>query len=167
MAKKAGRKPLYEEWLTPDGLLLIENWIREGRTEEDIARNEMHVRPETLCEWKNRFPQLAKATKKTRAIRDAEIDNAFYRDLKGRYVEEETTEITIHRDAKGNEISRTEHKRKNKRYVQANPSERIFYYKVQRGWRENLNLNIQADVTDGFIEALNGTAAKDWEDDEE
>ena len=134
---KTGRKPLYEEWLTPDGLLLIQGWIREGRTEEDIARNEMHINPATLCEWKNKFPELAKATKKTKAIQSAEIDNAFYRDLQGHYVEEETSEIIIIRDADDNIIRKTEHKRRNKRYIPASAVERIFYYKVQRHWNEN------------------------------
>jgi hypothetical protein len=134
---KTGRKPLYDEWLTPDGLLLIKGWIREGRTEEDIARNEMHIHPATLCEWKNKFPELNKAVKKTKAIQNAEIDDAFYRDLQGHYVEEETSEVIIIRDADNNIIRKTEHKRKNKRYIPASAVERIFYYKVQRHWNEN------------------------------
>lgn len=134
---KTGRKPLYDEWLTPDGLLLIKGWIREGRTEEDIATKEIGINASTWWRWKSQFEEFRKAVKKTKAVQNAEIDDAFYRDLQGHYVEEETSEVIIIRDADNNIIRKTEHKRKNKRYIPANAVERIFYYKVQRHWNEN------------------------------
>lgn len=146
---KTGRKPLYDEWLTPDGLLLIKGWIREGRTEEDIATKEIGINASTWWRWKSQFEEFRKAVKKTKAVQNAEIDDAFYRDLQGHYVEEETSEVIIIRDADNNIIRKTEHKRKNKRYIPASAVERIFYYKVQRHWNENQpdtdEMNIEDD----------------------
>lgn len=34
---KAGRKSLIDEYLTEDGLLLLEGWARDGLTDAEIA----------------------------------------------------------------------------------------------------------------------------------
>lgn len=36
---KAGRKSLIDEYLTEDGLLLLEGWARDGLTDAEIAHN--------------------------------------------------------------------------------------------------------------------------------
>lgn len=33
------RKGKYEEWITPEGLLKIEGWARDGLTDEQIAES--------------------------------------------------------------------------------------------------------------------------------
>lgn len=40
-------KRKYEQWLTPEGLLKLEGWAREGLTNEQIARN-MGISRKTL-----------------------------------------------------------------------------------------------------------------------
>ena len=47
------RKGKYEEWITPEGLLKIEGWARDGLTDEQIAAN-IGIRAGTLYDWKNR-----------------------------------------------------------------------------------------------------------------
>ena len=134
---KTGRKPLYDDWLTPDGLLKIKGWIRDDKlTEKDIYTNKIGISHNTWNTWKNNFEELRDTVKKAKEPVDIEIMDSFYKDLKGYYVEETTTEITIHRDADDNVVSKTEHKRNNKRWIAPNPSERIFYLKVQKGWKE-------------------------------
>lgn len=146
---KTGRKPLYTDWLTPDGLLKIKGWIRDDNlTEKEVYEQKIGITRQTWTEWKKKFSDLNDTIKQARRPDDVEIMNSYYRDLKGHFVEEETTEITIHRDADNNIISKTEHKRKNKRWVQANPSERIFYLKVKKGWRENQDLNLNSEIED-------------------
>lgn len=44
-------KGRYEEWLTDDGLLLLEGWARNGLTDEQIAHN-VGITSETLRQWK-------------------------------------------------------------------------------------------------------------------
>ena len=57
------RPPKYEEWLTEEGLILIQGWARDGLVDEQIAHN-MGISTTTLYEWKNKFPELAQAIKK-------------------------------------------------------------------------------------------------------
>lgn len=85
-------KGKFQEWLTPDGLLLIEGWAREGLTDELIAQK-IGIRPGTLYEWQNRFPQIAEALKKGKAPVDFEVENALLKRALGYEWEEKTTEV--------------------------------------------------------------------------
>lgn len=71
-------KGKYEEWLTEDGLILIEGWARDGLTDEQIAHN-MGIRRETLWSWRKQFPNLDNALKKTKEIVDRQVENALFK----------------------------------------------------------------------------------------
>lgn len=75
-AGHAGRKGKYEYWRTPDGLILLEGWARDGLTDEQIAHN-MGVTAKTLYEWKKRFGEISEALKKGKEIVDYEVENAL------------------------------------------------------------------------------------------
>lgn len=60
---KKGRKALYADWITEDGLSIIRMYESLGWTDEKIAREVIGITPQTLCEWKHRFPELAEAIK--------------------------------------------------------------------------------------------------------
>lgn len=78
----AGRRGLYENWITPDGLLTIEGWAREGATSKDIAKN-IGVSLQTLCEWQNRFPEILEALKKGKAPVDVKVENQLLKSALG------------------------------------------------------------------------------------
>ena len=80
MAK--GAKGKYHEWLKPDGLLLLEGWARDGLTNEQIAAK-IGINPDTLYDWKNRFPDISEALKRSREIVDREVENALLRSALG------------------------------------------------------------------------------------
>lgn len=69
-------KGKYEEWLTVEGLILLEGWARDGLTDEQIAKNIGIKRP-TLYEWKKKHPDISDALKKGKAIIDYEVENAL------------------------------------------------------------------------------------------
>jgi hypothetical protein len=71
-------KGKYEEWLTKDGLILIEGWARDGLTDEQIAHN-MGISRSTLKEWKKDYPAISAALKKTKEVVDREVENALYK----------------------------------------------------------------------------------------
>jgi DNA-binding XRE family transcriptional regulator len=71
-------KGKYEEWLKPDGLILIEGWARDGLTDEQIAHN-MGISRSTLKEWKKDYPAISAALKKTKEVVDREVENALYK----------------------------------------------------------------------------------------
>ena len=51
-------KGKYKYWLTPEGLLKLEGWTRDGLTEEQIASN-MGISRSTLNEWKKLYPDIS------------------------------------------------------------------------------------------------------------
>lgn len=77
-----GRKGVYEEWLTPDGLLRIEGWARDGLTDTQIAHN-IGVTERAFCEWKSRFESISSALKKGKAPVDIEVENTLLKTALG------------------------------------------------------------------------------------
>lgn len=70
------RKGKYEDWITPEGLLKIEGWARDGLTDEQIAAN-IGIRAGTLYDWKNRFSDISEALKKGKEVVDRQVENAL------------------------------------------------------------------------------------------
>lgn len=66
----------YEKWLTPDGLLKLEGWARDGLTDEQIAKN-IGVARKTLAEWKQRFSDIGDTLKRGKDVVDREVENAL------------------------------------------------------------------------------------------
>lgn len=70
-------KGKYQKWLTPDGLILLEGWARNGLTEEQIAHN-MGISVRTLERWKEDHCQICQSLKRTKEVVDLEVENALY-----------------------------------------------------------------------------------------
>ena len=66
----------YEYWLTPEGLLLLEGWARDGLTDEQISEN-MGIVPSTLYRWKNEYEEISEALKKGKEVVDYQVENAL------------------------------------------------------------------------------------------
>lgn len=103
MAKKAGRKGKYEYWISPDGLLLIEGWARDGLSKEQIARN-IGCSRDTLNEWEKKFPDISDALKKGREVVIREVENALIKRAKGYDIEETTEELRFNRGTGQSEL---------------------------------------------------------------
>ena len=69
-------KGKYQEWLEPDGLILLEGWARDGLTDEQIAHN-MGIATSTLYDWKKKYPEISEALKKGKEVVDIEVENAL------------------------------------------------------------------------------------------
>lgn len=79
---KAGAKGKYAEWITPEGLLKIGGWARDGLIDSEIASN-IGISPKTLIEWKKRFQELCNTLKQTKEIADRTVENAHYKSACG------------------------------------------------------------------------------------
>lgn len=79
----------YTDWITDEGLLLIEGWARDGLTEEQIAHN-MGIRRETLIQWKKRYDNISNALKSGKEVVDRQVENALFKTATGFYYDEET-----------------------------------------------------------------------------
>lgn len=75
-------KGKYAEWLTEDGLTLIEGWARDGATDADIA-NYMKIGRQTLYTWMNKYKDIHDAIKKGRAPVDVKVENAVLKSALG------------------------------------------------------------------------------------
>ena len=64
------------EWLTPEGLLKIEGWARDGLTDEQISRN-MGIGTTTLYRWKDEFEEIRETLKRGKEVVDREVENAL------------------------------------------------------------------------------------------
>ena len=80
-------KGKYEYWLTPEGLVLLEGWARDGLTDEQIAHN-MNIVPSTLYDWKKRYTEISETLKRGKNVIDRHVENALLRRALGYEYEE-------------------------------------------------------------------------------
>lgn len=163
---KIGRPGKYEEWLTPEGLLQVEGYARDGLIDEQIAHN-MGIAYSTLREWCKQFPALSAALKKGKAPVDMQVENALLKRALG-YTEEETiTEIEetpyTTKDADGNVVTRTRtrrHVRKVQKVYPPDVTAQIYWLKCRKPkqWREKVDTNVALDIEDlsPLVELLKG-----------
>lgn len=69
-------KGKYQEWLEPDGLILLEGWARDGLTDEQIAKN-IGITSTTLYDWKKKHSKISEALKKGKEVVDYAVENAL------------------------------------------------------------------------------------------
>lgn len=118
-----------EDWTTPDGLLLIRGWARDGFSDKQIAAN-IGIGETTFCAWKKRFPEIVETLKKGRRPVVEEIEDALYKGAIGYDVKETVEEIT--KDPDGTERS---HIRRTTRHIPPNPALVIFALKNLKKWK--------------------------------
>ena len=84
-------KGKYEYWLSPDGLLRLEAYARDGLTDEQIAKN-LDIVPSTLYEWKRQYSEISEALKRGKEVVDIEVENALLKRALGYDYTEERVE---------------------------------------------------------------------------
>ena len=85
-------KGKYHEWLTPDNLLRLSAWARDGLTDEQIAHN-MGISRSTLYEWMNKYKDISDALKTSKEVADIAVENALYKRAVGYTYVEQTKEL--------------------------------------------------------------------------
>lgn len=149
---KGGRKGKYQEWLTPEGLLKIEGWARDGLTDEQIARN-IGITPKTLYEWKNRFRELSEALKKGKEVVDRQVENALLKRALGYSYEEVTHERKYNKEK--DEIELVPVKVVTKQ-VAPDTTAQIFWLKNRRPdkWRDRKELDANVNHSNNPFQEL-------------
>lgn len=71
-----------DDWLTDDGLLLLESWARDGYTMVDIS-NKIGIDNDTFLRWKDRYPEIRKAVAKGKELVDYQVENALLKSALG------------------------------------------------------------------------------------
>jgi transposase-like protein len=141
-------KGKYQEWLTPDGLLLLEGWARDGLTDEQIAAN-IGINPATLYKWIDRFGEIGKAIKKGKAPVDFQVENAMLKRAMGYDYEEVITEVYD---------NGKKHIRKVKKHMPGDVTAMIFWLKNRKSaqWRDKPEVNADSNTLKAAKELLEG-----------
>lgn len=127
----------YTEWLTPEGLILVEGWARDGLIDEQIAKN-MNVAYSTFREWKKKFPTLSAALKQGKEVSDRQVENALFKTATGYYYQEETV-------TNAGEIVTI------KKYSKPNTTAQIFWLKNRKTeWTDRVDINAQVESKNKF-----------------
>lgn len=143
-------KGKYADWITPEGLLKVEGWARDGLTDEQISQN-MGIRPATFYEWKKRFPEFSDALKRGKEIVDRQVENALlkralgyeYEEVKEKFEGGVLTERTV-----------------TKKEVVADTTAQIFWLKNRKPeqWRDKPDTAKKADTSlfEGIVKTTGG-----------
>lgn len=95
MAKQYERLgPVIDDWMTADGLILMESWAREGYTVQDIATR-IGITQQALRSWMNKYPEVKQAINNGRELVDYKVENALLKAALGYKTKEVRVSTTI------------------------------------------------------------------------
>lgn len=92
---------LVDDWLTDDGLTLLECWARDGVYMNEIAAR-MEVSPATLSKWRTEYPEINKALKTGKELVDYKVENALLKAALGFNTKE--IKVTIGKQVKNGQV---------------------------------------------------------------
>ena len=121
-------KGKYQRWLEPDGLILLEQWARDGLTDEQIAEK-MGINVATYYRWKDAYSEICEALKKGKEVIDAEIEKALIKAALGYEYTETTVIISPDGTKRGQQVTK---------YAKPDTTALIFWLKNRRPnkWRD-------------------------------
>ncbi len=139
-------KRKYEYWLTPEGLIKLEGWARDGLTDEQIAKN-IGINRDTLYRWKKAYPDFSDALKRGKEVVDRQVENALLKRALGYTYDEVTFEGDV-------EVKRV------RKQVVPDTTAQIFWLKNRKpeDWRDKREI-IKDDDNDQvllFLKAMRG-----------
>jgi transcriptional regulator with XRE-family HTH domain len=157
---KAGRKSLIDEYLTEDGLLLLEGWARDGLTNEEIAAN-IGVTSKTLYEWISKKREIGDALKKGKAPVDIKVENQLLKSALGfKVTVKKAIKVKTKKNKPGVGLIEEEHIEMvdEEQYIPPVPAAQFFWLKNRRPdkWREKQDINVNTidDKTRAEVEAM-------------
>lgn len=139
-------KRKYEYWLTPEGLIKLEGWARDGLTDDQIAKN-IGINRDTLYRWKKAHSDISDALKRGKEVIDRQVENALLKRALGYTYDE----ITFEGD---DEVKRV------RKQVVPDTTAQIFWLKNRKPeeWRDKREI-VKDDDNDQvllFIKAMRG-----------
>lgn len=149
-------KGKYEYWLTPEGLLKLEGWARDGLTDEQIAEN-IGISRSTLNNWKDKYPDISDTLKKGKYVVDRQVENALLKRALGY----EYTEVTREYIPEVGEVTVTKEVTKQ---VVPDTTAQIFWLKNRKPdkWRDKQEYEDRTAIEklDEILKGLHDNAAK-------
>lgn len=136
-----------DQWLTDDGLLLLEHWKRNDLSDAEIAKR-IGISGKTLCTWKERYLQISSALKKGLDYAVADAEKALVEKFKVQTITEEKEEVW-----KNDDGTIKKHKIVTKKQIAPDTTAIIFFLKAKGGWRDNFEItdNTAIDKLDQIL----------------
>lgn len=127
----------FKQWITKEGLTLVEGWARDGLTDKQIASN-IGISEKTLYEWKKKYSEFCKSLKKGKEVIDRQVENALLKRALG-YEYEETIKLV---DDKGKKSVKVITK-----HVAGDVLAQIYWLKNRKPekWRDKQNLELSGE----------------------
>lgn len=143
---KRGAKPKVDDWLTQEGLALLNGWARDGLSNEQIAHN-IGVHQGTFYKWKSQHDEIYEAVKKGKEVVDYEVENALLKRALGYTTEK--TKTFVKDDGNGNKVSHVE---VTKEQVPPDATSMIFWLKNRKPneWREKQSIKHTGNINYGI-----------------
>lgn len=137
-------KGKYEYWLTPEGLLKIEGWARDGLTDEQIAVN-IGIGYSTLQTWKSKYQDIQDTLKRGKEVIDRQVENALLKRALGYEYEE------VKEKFEGNVMTE---RTVTKKEVVPDVTAQIFWLKNRKRetWADRQNIEISQPIDDSIKE---------------
>lgn len=134
---------LCEKWLTPEHLLKLEGWARDGLTDEQIAQN-IGINARTLYRWKKKYKSICDALLRGKEVVDRQVENALYKRAIGYRYDEVTKELSDDGQIETVKIVTKE--------VVPDTTAQIFWLKNRKPeqWRDKVELNGNLETNDPF-----------------
>ena len=156
-------KGKYEYWLTPEGLLELEGWARDGLTDEQIAYN-VGISRSTLNSWKDKYSDISDTLKRGKEVIDRQVENALLKRALG-YEYTETTREYIP------ELDEMKTTKKVTKQVAPDTTAQIFWLKNRKPdkWRDKREVEDRSavDKLDMILAEMKAVAELDQEKIEE
>ncbi len=133
-------KSKIEQWLTPENLIKLEGWARDGLTDEQIA-TKIGISRSTLSDWKVKYPDISDTLKKGKEVVDVKVENALLKRALGYKYTEVTREPTLNPKTGKFELAVTKTVVKE---VVPDTTAQIFWLKNRRpdAWRDKQDFSI-------------------------
>lgn len=146
-----GANGKYESLITPDTLLLIKGWARDGANDKEICKN-LGIAYRTYYKYRQEHKEFDDAINEGRRPIIVTVEDTFFsKKLQGYTVTEKTKEKTVLRDASGNITGSSEHIRENERYIPPDTGAIIFFLKCRM--KEKYNEIPNAALTEKKLKA--------------
>ena len=143
-----------EQWLTEEGLLLLEAWARNGLVDEQIAQN-MGINVSTLYDYKKKYPEISESLKRGKEVTDIIVENALYKNAIGFEYKEESVvtckEVTYKDGKRVKEITKPQIVSLTKRKIPETTAI-IFWLKNRKPkvWRDKQEIEHSGNVNNPF-----------------
>ena len=150
----------YQKWLTPDGLMLLTAWARDGLSDEQIARK-IGISRSTLSAWKVSYSDISDALARGKEPVDVEVENALHKLATGYTVPvQKTFKVKrVYFDDRGRRCEAEELAvGYDEVHVPANVNAQKFWLANRKpeAWREKVEAEVSGEALDRAREILGG-----------